>query len=181
MDDWAARFPELFRPRFAAYADAALAFRLGTPPDELVSRIHVIALGPHGRVVVCRSVEGWRFLPGGTREPGEELTELVRRELSEEAGATLLGVPDPVFAYTLARSRRPTPYRPHLPHPDSAWAYDVTRVSVEGAPENPPDGESVVEVLALPSGEAADWLAEGDDVEHAQVLRLADAMNLLAP
>lgn len=181
MDDWAARFPELFRPRFEAYADAALAFRLGTPPDELVSRIHVIALDPHGRVVVCRSVEGWRFLPGGTREPGEELTELVRRELSEEAGATLLGVPDPVFAYTLARSRRPTPYRPHLPHPDSAWAYAVTRVSVEGAPENPPDGESVVEVLALPSGEAADWLAEGDDVEHAQVVRLAAAMDLLAP
>ncbi len=39
----------------------------------------------------------------------------------------------------------------------------------------------MVEVLALPSGEAADWLAEGDDVEHAQVLRLADAMDLLAP
>ena len=64
QDPWAARFPELFRPRFETYAGADLAFRVGAPLDELVARIHVIALDEQGHVAVCRSVEGWRFLPG---------------------------------------------------------------------------------------------------------------------
>jgi 8-oxo-dGTP diphosphatase len=179
MTDWAARFPDLFRPRFEEYANADLTFHIGTPGDALVARIHLVALDEHGRVVVCRSVEGWRFLPGGTREPGESVTELVRRELREEAGATLVGEPAPVFAYTFARSLSPAPYRPHLPHPEAAWAYAVARVTRVGEPTNPPDGESIVEVLALPPSEAADWLAVWDEVEHAQVVLLAEALGLL--
>jgi len=180
--DWADRFPELFRPRYESYANADLEFRVGTPPDELVARVHVIALDERSQVVVCRSVEGWRFLPGGTREPGESLSQLVRRELLEEAGCTLLGEPDPVFAYTFARSRRPVPYRPHLPHPESAWAYAVARVEQTGNPANPPDGETVVEVLALPPNAAAAWLAEWeDDPDHGRVMRLAIEMGLLVP
>jgi 8-oxo-dGTP diphosphatase len=131
--------------------------------------------------VVCRSVEGWRFLPGGTREPGESLTDLVRRELREEAGATLLGEPGAVFGYTHARSRNPAPYRPHLPHPEAAWAYAVARVRLDGEPANPPDGETVVEVLALPPTEAVAWLAEWrEDPDHGRVLALAVAMGLLS-
>jgi 8-oxo-dGTP diphosphatase len=176
---WAERFPELFRPRHEAYANADLEFRLGTPPDEQVARLHVIGLDEDGLVVACRSDEGWRFLPGGTREPGESLPELVRRELLEEAGCTLLSDPEPVFAHTFARSRDPAPFRSHLPHPESAWAYAVARVERTGAPANPPDGETVVEVVALPPLEAAARLAVWDEVEHAQVVQLADAMGLL--
>jgi ADP-ribose pyrophosphatase YjhB (NUDIX family) len=61
------------------------------PPEHLVSRLHLVAVTNESQVVVCRSVQGWRFLPGGTREPGESLHELARRELQEEAGANLLG------------------------------------------------------------------------------------------
>jgi hypothetical protein len=70
VTDWAARFPRLFRPRFEAYANADLDFRLGAPSEARVTRLHLVAVDPEGRVVVCRSVEGWRFLPGGRREPG---------------------------------------------------------------------------------------------------------------
>jgi 8-oxo-dGTP diphosphatase len=95
------------------------------------------------------------------------------------AGCTLLGEPGPVFAWTHARSRNATPYRPHQPHPESAWGYAVARVSRTGRPQNPTDGETVVEVLALPVEEAVTWLAVWDEVEHAQVVALADAMGLL--
>jgi 8-oxo-dGTP diphosphatase len=178
MHDWAARFPELFRPGFQAYANADLQFRLGTPPDEQVARLHVVALDPAGRVVVCRSVEEWRFLPGGRREPGETLAELCRRELREEAGCTVLGDPGPLFAYQQATSRNPQPHRAHLTHPVSAWAYAVARVEVTGPPTNPSDGESVVEVRRLPVDDAAAWLRVHDP-EHADVVLLAAAMGLL--
>jgi 8-oxo-dGTP diphosphatase len=176
---WAERFPDLFRERFEEYANADLTFRLGTSDDALVGRLHLVAVNPDGLVVVCRSVEGWRFLPGGTREPGETLTELAARELLEEAGCRLLGAVE-VFAHQRSRSRNPEPFRPHLPHPDAAWAYATARVERSGDPTNPPDGESVVEVLALSVADAATWLRV-HDAEHADVLLLSDALGLISP
>jgi hypothetical protein len=38
----------------------------------------------------------------------------------------------------------------------------------------------VVEVRSLPPSEAAAWLAVWDDVEHAHVVQLAEAMGLLS-
>jgi 8-oxo-dGTP diphosphatase len=178
MTDWAARFPVLFRPRFEVYANADLELRLGAPQDQQVARLHVVALDPDGFVVVCRSVEEWRFLPGGRREPGETVAELARRELREEAGCALLGDPGPVFAHQRATSRNAAPHQPHFTHPVSAWAYAVAHVEPTGPPTNPVDGESVVEVRRLPVTEAADWLRVHDE-EHADVVLLADAMGLL--
>lgn len=176
--DWAARFPRLFTPRFETYANADLELRLETPPEEEVSRLHLVALDPEGLVVVCRSVEEWRFLPGGRREPGETLAELARRELREEAGCAVIGGPEPVFAYQRATSRNPAPHHAHFPHPVSAWAYAVARVEPDGPPMNPADGEAVVEVRRLPVAEAAAWLRVHDE-EHADVVLLAGAMGLL--
>ena len=178
-EDWAGRFPELFRPRFEEYANADLELCLGEPPDEQVARLHAVAVDPEGYVVVCRSVEEWRFLPGGRREPGETLDALCRRELREEAGCTVLGDPGPVFVFHRATSRNADPHQAHLSHPVSAWAYVVARVEVTGPPTNPADGESVVEVVRLPVAQAAAWVRVHDR-EHADVIMLAEAMGLLA-
>jgi len=180
MTDWAARYPMLFAPRYEEYANADLEFRLGAPPDDLVSRFHLVALDPAGLVVVCRSVEGWRFLPGGRREEGESLAETARRELREEAGCELVGGPDPVFAHQRATSYNPELHHPHFPHPVAAWAYAVARVEQTGPPTVPEGGEQVVEVLTLAPAEAAGWLRV-HDAEHADVVLLADAMGLLRP
>lgn len=178
MTDWAAELPRLFAPRFEGYANADLEFRLGAPSDELVTRLHLVAVDPAGSVVVCRSVEEWRFLPGGRREPGESLREVAERELLEEAGCVVVGDVGDVFAYQLARSHNASPHRAHFPHPVSAWGYAVARVDVTGRPTNPEDGESVVEVRRLPPDRAASWLRVHDG-EHADVVLLAQAMGLL--
>ena len=178
MTDWAARFPALFAPRFESYANADLEFRLGAPPDADVTRLHVVALDPGGLVVTCRSVEEWRFLPGGRRQEGETLAELLRRELLEEAGCEVVGEPGPVFAHMRATSRNGEPHQAHFPHPESAWAYAVARVALAGPPTVPDDGEDVVEVKALPPAQAADWLRVHDE-EHADIVLLAEAMGLL--
>lgn len=170
-------FPRLFAEAYVPYAGARARCVVQVPPDRLVSRLHVVALTAQEFVVVCQSVQGWRFLPGGTREPDESLDDLARRELVEEAGATLEGRIS-CFAAHEVDSERAGPYRPHLPHPRAYWAYATARVTLTGSPTNPADGEQVVEVLTLPPDAAADYLEVADPV-HADVVRHAVAMGLL--
>jgi 8-oxo-dGTP diphosphatase len=161
-----------------AYANVELTFTEHPPEADDVSRAHVVAVTADGDVVVCRSVEEWRFLPGGTREPGESIGDLIARELREEAGCELRG--EPVFlGRYVATSRNPAPYRPHLPHPVASWAFYVVPVELVGEPLNPPDGERVVEVRTLPAGEAAGWLRQHDPI-HADVVLLATERGLLS-
>lgn len=176
-DSWAERFPELFLPAYVDYADTDVTFAVGPQPDQLISRIHCVAVDPRSQVIVCRSIQQWRFLPGGTREPGEAIIETVRRELLEEAGAKITGEPL-IFAAQISRSRRQQPYRPHLPHPLSHWAFAVVRAEVVQPPTNPEDGEEVIEVRSMAVPQAARWLAVHDPV-CADVVRLADAMGLI--
>ena len=175
--DWPALFPQLFEESYVDYAAARVAYFTGLAPEELVSRLHVVAVTEQVEVVVCRSVQGGRFLPGGTRERGESLLELARRELAEEAGAALRGGLVHFSAHQ-ADSEADSPYRPHLPHPRAYWGYAVGRVEITGPPLNPPDGEDVAEVLTLPPREAAAYLGEDDPV-HADIVRHADALGLL--
>lgn len=173
--DWAAEFPALFEPWQVPYAPVVAQFETDRPVDALISRIHVVAR-TEGGVVVCRSANGWRFLPGGTREPGETVEQTVDRELVEEAGARRTGSLTWIGAHR-ADHRGPQPYRPHLPHPLAFWAYAATDVVIEQAPTNPADGEDVVEVTALPVAEAVAFLTPNDPI-HADVLRLAERMGL---
>ncbi|MGI8901011.1 MAG: NUDIX domain-containing protein [Nocardioides sp.] len=82
-ESWRKRFPELFREGYVEYADCRLSYTTRAMPEELVARLHLVAVTEDSHVVVCRSELGWRFLPGGTREPDESLAELARRELLE--------------------------------------------------------------------------------------------------
>jgi len=173
------RFPRLLSQRYVDYADANVSFRLGTPPDELVNRLHLVAVTPLGEVLVCESDRGWRFLPGGTREPGETLPQLAARELIEEAGARLLEPPS-VFGLFEVNAQGPAPYRAHLAHPQAAWAVGLARVEIVGPPTCPDDGEQITAVLRLSPEDAAAHL-ESHDPTQADVVRLVIALGLLDP
>jgi 8-oxo-dGTP diphosphatase len=177
MQTWAERFPELFAPGYWTWGDLDVRFTTEEPPDELISNVHVVARTAGG-VVVCGNDLGWRFLPGGTREPGETIEQLVHRELIEEAGARLAGPMTWLGAHR-AVHRRPAPYRPHLPHPISYWANVVADVVIEQEPTNPEDGEQVTEVLVLPADEAIAYLDAQPDGVMGPIVGLAQAMELV--
>lgn len=176
---WSLRFPDLFSDQYADYADARLRFTTAAVPADLVSRLHLVAVTQSAEVIVCRSEAGWRFLPGGTREPGESLDDLARRELMEEAGARLTS-PLRYFAAHIADSQAAAPYRPHQPHPRAYWAYAAAHAKVIAPPVNPPDGEQVIEVRTMAPAAAAEYIAEHDPM-LADVLRLATVMGLIRP
>ena len=174
---WAERFPALFAPGHVGYANADVTFTTTPAESDDLNRLHVVAVATAGLVVVCRSELDSRFLPGGTREPGESTYALAERELREEAGCRLLAAPRFVARH-VARARNAAPFRSHLSHPVSSWGYAVAPVAIDSAPTNPDDGEQVVEVCALPPAEAAEWLREDDDT-HADVVLLVEAMGLI--
>lgn len=175
---WADQFPTLFETEYVSYSNSDTTYTTDPAPDALISRLHLIAVTEEGLVVVCHSDRGWRFLPGGTREPGESVADLARRELMEEAGAVLLSEPRYVSSH-ISHSRNEAPYRPHQPHPVAYWAYAVATVALTSAPTMPDEGaEQIVEVLTLPATEAADYI-EAHDRTQAEVLRHALAMGVL--
>ncbi len=171
-------FRSLFDPSYVDYADADIRGTLQRPPQHLVHRVHAVACPAPGKVTVCHSSEGWRFLPGGRLEPGESIDRALSRELLEEAGARPDGSAQLFFSH-IATSRCSRPYLPHVPHPVMWWTYAVVRTEIVGEPTCPDDAEQVDEVLHLPVSEAADWLSSGSDPMHADVVRLAAHLHLI--
>lgn len=147
----AERFPLLYAPQRWEWAGLDARFSTALPPDHLVQSIHVVGF-VGDLVTVCRHREDW-FLPGGTREPDEAVEQTVDRELAEEAGARRVGPLIRLGAHHCIGDD-PEPYRPHLPHPEKAWLWCVTDLVIDSTPTNPPDGEQVEEVRAVPLPEA---------------------------
>ncbi|WP_245797455.1 NUDIX hydrolase [Mangrovactinospora gilvigrisea] len=150
-----------------------MQFSLRPPDDELVTNIHVIGFADGG-IVVCRDArrEGHWFLPGGTREQGESVEECVRRELAEEAGASLVGPLHWLGAH-FAETDRPRPGYEWQPHPYRAWLWCTAELRLDGEPSNPEDGEQVAEVRAAPPEEAVRLIAASEGEEFGQLVQLA--------
>jgi 8-oxo-dGTP diphosphatase len=165
-----ARYPLLHAPQRWAWAGLDAQFSTQLPPEELVQSIHIVGFVGE-LVVVCRAESGAWFLPGGTREPGESVERTVDREIGEEAGARRTSALRWFGAHHCV-SDGPEPYRPHLPHPEKAWLWCLTDVILDSSPTNPPDGEQVAEVRAVPMGDASDLLRTHEDW-YPELLALA--------
>jgi len=143
-EDLTKRFPHLFRPEEWTWSQAHAVFSIALPDDALVTNVRIAGF-VDDRIVVCREAEGFWFLPGGTREPGETVTECAARELMEEAGGRLVGPPHWFGAHYVV-SYRAEPIRAADPHPVRAVLWGLADVVIDSAPTNPADAEQVTEV-----------------------------------
>jgi 8-oxo-dGTP diphosphatase len=170
----AARFPHLFAAATWEWAASHVQFSTAIPDDALVTNVHVVCFAGD-RIVLCEAGRGVWFLPGGGREPGEDVEQCVRRELREEAGASLAGPVRPIGAHYLT-SYQDRPTRPGNPHPVRAILWCTADVVVDGEPTNPADGEQVVEVRAVPLGEARE-LAATDGAWSPEMIALGAELH----
>ena len=179
--EWAEHYPELFRPHAHTWDGLSRAYvlrlTLVPPPDDLVVNVRLVATDEEGRVVVCETVDGWRTLPGGSREQGESIQEAAERELSEEAGYVVTGPITWFASFTVTGNARP--WRDWHPHPVTAWSVGTTRVRHVGAPTNPADGEVVVRVRPLEVDDAIAYLDGFDNGGQARLVALARDLGLL--
>lgn len=163
-------FAELAGPYYVEYADADVIGTTEEPPLDLLHRIHLVAVSSPGLVTVCKSDQGWRFLPGARLEPGESLEAAINRELTEEAGSKPVEDAHVFFSH-VATSTAVSPYLPHAPHPVAWWSYAVVRTEVVGAPTCPAGGEQITELHHLEAMDAVRWLGQQNRA-HAEVVRL---------
>lgn len=180
MEDYPEGFSRLFEPAYVDYADADIRGTMRHPPSELVHRVHAVACPSPRIVTVCESDDGSVFLPGGRLEPGETVPHALARELLEEAGCTPeSGAACRLFFSHIATSRRPQPYLPHAPHPVAWWAFAVLPVQPVGEPTCPVGAERITKVSYVAVDEAIRLLSAGSDPMHAEIVRLADHLQLI--
>jgi 8-oxo-dGTP diphosphatase len=180
-EPWARQFPALFRSQpfqWGGIGDRRLqiSFSRAVPADDLISNVKIIARCGRG-IVVIETADGWRSLPGGTREPDEAWEMTAARELAEETGGRLVGAFDWIGAFEVDHSSTGR-YRPHLPFPISYWAYVAADVELGSAPSNPIAGEQVTAVQVLPVEEAIEYLAVFDSGPTLDIIRLARRLGI---
>jgi len=93
VTDWAGRFPRLFRPRFEAYANADLEFRLGAPPDARVTHPESAWAYAVARVEVAgppTNPEGGETVVEVRQMPAADAAEWLRIHDDEHADVVLL-------------------------------------------------------------------------------------------
>jgi ADP-ribose pyrophosphatase YjhB (NUDIX family) len=122
------------------------------PPLELIVSARAVLAGPGGTVFVFDD-NGPHVLPGGRRNGTEPVLDALAREIGEEVGCSIVGVPRPLGFFEL-RNEGPKPVGYVYPYPRnfhlvfSALAGPVTRAPVD---PNVRDGRFVSrdEALAL--------------------------------
>lgn len=152
-------YPILFEEYTWPWGPVKIKFGFEFPPNELLSNINIVPYDQKGWLII-RQENGWGAI-GGTMEPNEHYLQTLKRELMEEAGCALVSYKF-VGAFRMEFLTDQT-YRPHLPFPISYRLLMVGEVKRVAEPENPEDGEQVLEVGSFPIQQVCHLLKKQED------------------
>jgi 8-oxo-dGTP pyrophosphatase MutT (NUDIX family) len=108
------------------------------PPLDLVVSVRAIAFR-RGEVFVFESEGQTHAIPGGRREPGEPPDAALAREIREETGCAIVGVPRPLGILHLRNlSPRRIDPRYKYPYPDTLQWVFVAEVAGDALPSDDP-------------------------------------------
>jgi 8-oxo-dGTP pyrophosphatase MutT (NUDIX family) len=85
------------------------------PPLELIVSARAVLAGPNATIFVFDE-NGLHVLPGGRREGAEPVLDALAREIREEVGCSIVGVPQPLGFFEL-RNDGPRPEAHLYPYP----------------------------------------------------------------
>lgn len=171
------QFPDLFKPLTWGPIEAQFELADTPPAPETIANVSVVAF-VGDQIVVTHTAAGYDDLPGGTLEPGETYMQTVERELLEEAGARLIPGSFRLFGVGRCHSNLPTPYRPHLPHPDFNRVVGYADAEIVQQPINPDGGEQIISVELLSIEDAVQRFLNDQRPDLADLCRLAAALRL---
>lgn len=164
------RFPNLFNIVSRGFVEMQFHLFHEPPPDAMISNVNLVPYVGNKWLIIQVDNYFWE-LPGGTREPNERHVDTLRRELLEEAGASMRSFRS--LGAWLCHSNAPQPYRPHLPHPDFYRFVSYGEVEIVGKPLNPSDGEQVTCVELVPLDEAIRRFQSTNRDDFAEIYALA--------
>jgi 8-oxo-dGTP pyrophosphatase MutT (NUDIX family) len=174
--DLAAQYPNLFGPVTWGPVQCQFVLQESEPPAHLVSNISIVPF-VGDKVIQIELDDGSLEIVGGTLEPGESYQEAIERELMEEAGARLLSL-EP-FGVWHCHSPAPSPFRPHIPHPDFYRLSAYAEIEIVGPPQLPEvGGERVRAVHVLPVEVAANNFRAQGRPELAELYLLAGSIRM---
>ena len=163
-------FPHLFRQVNWGTIRCTFELSISLPQSHLISNINLVPFVGDRCVVIMLQGGQWE-IPGGTLEPGEDHMDCLRRELLEEAGASL--VTFQAIGYWHCLSSSPKPYRPHLPHPESFRLVGRGQVQLVSEPLVSAGAERIVAVDVVTVEEAYERFASIDRLDLAELYKVA--------
>lgn len=166
-------YPALFQRIAWGRVDAQ--FELFVPPDDKVSNVSIVPFVGDRCVVIQLSNGRWE-MPGGTLEKDESYVAALKRELVEEAGASLISSFHPIGAWR-CYSRYEQSYKSHLPFPHFYRIAGYGDVEIIAKPSNPSDGEEVALVEIISVKEAVMRFHESERKDLADLYRYAERMR----
>ncbi|BBH20072.1 hypothetical protein Back11_14170 [Paenibacillus baekrokdamisoli] len=165
-------YPNLFQK--AIWGKIELEFRMDLPESHLISNVNIVPF-VNNECVVIRLENGQWEIPGGTLEKGEYYLDTIKRELIEEAGATLHSFHP--FGGWKCYSHHLQPYKPHLPHPEFYRIVGYGEVQLVSLPQIPADGEKVVAVESMSVQDAVNKFQQVGRNDLAELYQLAKTIR----
>ena len=167
----AGRYPELFKPAIWGSVQAKFNVVEPIPEASLIAHVNIVPYCNDGWIIIQLADGRWE-IPGGTLEPDEDYLSAARRELLEEAGASLHSFR--IFGAWRCISSDYKPYRPHLPFPEFYRVVGIGEVEIIREPSNPDGDEMVTRVETVSIDEAAKRFISINRPDLAELYQLAN-------